>query len=81
MTIMHQRLFDALETPCPQCICAVSNYMQQKLYVTINGSIQIYCNLRYGGKSLIDIYIVLHNSSDFSIFVAWIKRSCFYANL
>ena len=50
MTIMHQRLFDALETPCPQCICAVSNYMQQKLYVTINGSIQIYCNCTIGQK-------------------------------
>ena len=64
MTIMHQRLFDALETPCPQCICAVSNYMQQKLYVTINGSTQIYCKCTVRGKSLIDIYIVLHTPSD-----------------
>ena len=64
MTIMHQRLFDALETPCPQCICAVSNYMQQKLYVTINGSIQIYCKCTIGRKSLNDIYRVLRTSMD-----------------
>ena len=33
--------------------------------------------VRYGGKSLIDIYtyIVLH------IHATWIKKSCFYANL
>ena len=54
MTIMHQRLFDALETPCTQLYpCAVSNYMQQKLYVTINGSMQIHSNCMIGRK-LID---------------------------
>ena len=29
--------------------------------------------VQYGGKSLIDIYIVLHTSSD----LPWIKMSCF----